>query len=154
MAGRADFTPDEWMTMRRAVVSAGVIVSLSEGGGTEDMLREIFAVTQRLRAARIGDPNQLVRELADMPNFGSGLRPGMSRAQYEGPALEAIRAATAILTAKAPDDLRAFRTFLVDLAETAANAYVEGRVLGMGGVRVTPAEAAAIARVKRALGMT
>jgi hypothetical protein len=46
MAGQADFTPDEWVTMRGALMSAGIVVALSEGGG-DDMLSEVFAITQR-----------------------------------------------------------------------------------------------------------
>lgn len=152
MAGEADFTPDEWLTMRRAITAAGVIVALAEGGG-DDMLSEIFAVTQHLRGARIGHRNQLIRELADMTHFQSGLRPGMKRAQYEEPALEAIRAACKFVQTRSPADVAAFRTFLVELAEVAANAHKEGGFAGMGGVRVTAAEEAAIARVRRASGL-
>ncbi len=152
MAGQADFTSDQWMTMRRAMIAAGVVVSMSEGGG-DDMLSEVFAITQHLRGARLGHANQLVRELANMSAFQSGLRPGMKRADYERPALEAIRAAVAAVQARAPADLEAFRTFLVELAEVAANAHKEGGFAGVGGVRVTAAEAAAIGRVKRAAGL-
>lgn len=152
MAGESDFTPDEWLTMRRAVTAAGVIVSMAEGGG-DDMLSEIFAITQHLRGARIGHRLQLIRELANMPQFRSGLRPGMRRADYEEPALEAIRAATAFVLARSPADAAAFRAFLVELAEVAANAHREGGFGGVGGVRVTAAEAAAIARVRRAAGL-
>jgi hypothetical protein len=151
VAGQADFTPDEWMTMRRAMISAGVLVSLSEGGGA-DMLDEIFAILQRLRGTRIQGDNQLLRELADIPSFESGLRPGMKVAEYEGSALDLIRSAVAAVQARSPSDLAAFRAFLVELAEVAANAHKEGGVAGMGGVRVTRAEAAAISRVKRAAG--
>jgi hypothetical protein len=154
VAGRRDFTSDEWLTMQQAMSAAGVIVSVSEGGTADDMLPEMFAVTQLVMAARRGDPNQLVRELADMPNFQSGWRQGLSRAQkqeYERRSLETIGEAEAIVRAKAPGDLAPFRDFLVKLADAAANANVEGRVFGVGGVRVTPAEAAAIGRIKRAL---
>lgn len=152
MAGETDFTPNEWLTMRRAVTSAGVIVAMAEGGG-DDMLSEIFAVTQYLRGARIGHENQLIRELADMTHFQSGLRPGMKRREYEEPALEAIRAATRCVQTRSPADLGAFRKFLVELAEIAANAHKEGGFAGVGGVRVTAAEAAAIARVRNAAGL-
>jgi len=154
MAGEADFTADEWVTMRRAMTSAGVIVALSEGG-SDDMLSEIFAVTQKLRGAGMTHPNQLVRELASMAHFQSGLRPGMKREAYEKEALEAIREATAAVKAKAPqEDLQAFCEFTVDLAETAANAHKEGGIGRLGGIRVTAAEAAAIGRVKKALGLS
>jgi hypothetical protein len=94
-----------------------------------------------------------VRELADMPNFPTGLRPGVPLADYERSALEAIRAATAAVRARAPRDAGAFQAFLVQVAEAAANAHREGGILGFGGVLVTAAEAAAIARVKRAAGI-
>jgi hypothetical protein len=152
MAGQADFSPDEWMTMRSAMMSAGIVVALSEGGG-DDMLSEVFAITQRLSGAGRNHPNQLVRELASMAQFQTGMRPGMKRAVYEAEALAAIRTATVLLTTRAPDDLGAFRAFVVDLAEAAANAHKEGGFGGMGGIRVTAAEAAAIARVKKALGL-
>lgn len=151
MAGEANFTRDEWQTMRRAVSVVGVVVSLAEGGG-DDMREELFAITQHLRGARTTHANQLVRELAGMP-FQSGLQPGMSREAYERTALEVVRAATATVATRAPGDLETFRSFLLELAEVAANAHREGGFMGMGGVQVTAAEEAAIERVKRAAGI-
>jgi hypothetical protein len=153
MAGQQDFTVDEWTTMRKAITVAGVIVALSEGGG-EEMLSEILAVTQRLRRAGIDHPNQLVRELSSMHRFQSGLQPNMKRSVYEEEGLATIRAAAAAIATKAPRDLDAFRDFVLELADAAANAHKEGGIAGMGGVRVTAAEAAAIGRVRRALGRT
>lgn len=151
MAGEADFTPDEWQVMRHALTCAGVVVSIAEGGG-DDMISEMLAVTQMVRAAARNHPNQLVRELANMTHFQSGLRPGIERAAYEEQALAAMLAASKMIEAKAPADLPAFRGFLIELAEAAANAHREGGLAGLGGVRVTAAEASAIARVKKALG--
>jgi hypothetical protein len=153
MAGQRDFTLEEWATMRKALTVAGVIVALSEGGG-EEMLSEILAVTQRLRRAGIDHPNQLVRELSAMRRFQSGLQPNMKRAVYEEEGLAAIRTAAGHVAAKAPRDLEAFRDFVLELATAAANAHKEGGIGGLGGVRVTAAEAAAIVRVQRALGRT
>jgi len=151
MAGRADFTPDQWLTMQRAMTSAGYVVALSEGGVIDDMLSEILAVTQRLSGAGRNHPNQLVRELASMPHVQSGLRPELTPAAYEQQSLAAIRASTVLVAEKAPGDLESFRAFLVDLAEAAANAHRERGFLGT--VRVTAAEKAAIVRVKKAMGL-
>jgi len=153
MAWQDDFTPDEWVTMRQAMTSAGYLVARSEGGGG-DMLSEILAVTQRMSGAGRVHPNRLVRELAGMAQIHSGMRPGLSRAQYEAQSLAAIRTAAALVAQKAPGDLPAFRSFLLDLAEAAANAHKEGGIAGIGGIRVTAAEAAAIDRVRHALGGT
>jgi len=150
VAGRTDFTADEWLTMRRAMMGAAVLVSVSDGG-KNDMISEMLAVSEQLMGARTGHPNQLIRELADIKHFQSGFRLGMSLGQLEQGALQAMRTAAATVSAKAPDDMPAFQTFLVELAETAANAHREGGFLGVGASRVSLAEAAAIDKVKQAL---
>ena len=61
------------------------------------MMDAMFAVTQRLLAARSEDPSQLVRELADFSHFETGLT---------------------TVVAKSPADATAFRRFLRDLAYT------------------------------------
>jgi len=151
LAGRTDFSHDEWTALRRAMIGAAVLVSMAEGGKS-DMIKEMLAVSEHLLGARRQHRSQLVRELADITRFQSGFQTGMTAAQYEGPALEAIRAAMALLTARAPADAPEFRKFVVGLAETAANANKEGGMMGMGGTRVSPAETAAINRVRHALG--
>lgn len=150
MAGKTDFTTDEWLVMRRAMMGAAVLVSVSDGG-KNDMISEMLAVSEHLMAARGGHDNQLIRELADIRHFQSGFRLGMSLNQLEQGALQAMRAAAATVAAKAPADMPAFRDFLIELAETAANAHREGGFMGFGSSRVSPAEAAAIDKVKRAL---
>ncbi len=152
MAGKTDFTADEWLTMRRAMMGAAVLVSVAEGG-SNDMISEMLAVSEHLMGARADHPSQLVRELATIKRFESGFRLGMPRRQHEESALQAIRAATAILMEKAPHDIPVFRQFLVELAEVAANAHSEGGFMGFGSSRVGPAGAAAIEKVRQALGV-
>lgn len=150
MAGQTDFTLDEWTTMQRALVAAGVLVSLAEGVVDAD---EILALMDRLGAARTGHPNPLVRELARMDNFATGLQHGTTFADYRGPGLELIRSAAAAVARKAPADLPAYCGFVIELGEAVAYANKEGGFLGLGGQRRTPAEAAAIESLKRALGV-
>ena len=141
------------MTMQRAVTSAGYIVALSEGGTAADMLPEVLAITQLLSGAGRNHHNQLVRELASMAHVQSGWRPEMKPAEYEERSLAAIRTATALVGRRTPDDLKPFRDFVVELAEAAARAHKEGGIGGIGGTLVTAAEAAAIGRVRKALGL-
>jgi hypothetical protein len=150
LAGRTDYSHDEWMELRRAMMGAAVLVSLAEGGG-EDMIPEMLAVSEHLLSARRSHKSQLCRELADIQRFQSGFQAGMSVAEYEGPALESISAAMKLVATRTPSESRAFREFLIGLAETAANAHKEGSFMGIGGSRISQAEAAAIAKVKRAL---
>jgi hypothetical protein len=149
MAGQADFTPDEWWTLRRATMASGVLVSLAEGVVDGD---EMLALRNRRRLAEDRDASQLVRELAGS-GFSTGLQPDTTYSSYEGPALEAIRSAAAIIARSAPADLEPFRAFLVGIAEAVADANEEGGFLGMGSQKRTANEARAIAAVKRALGL-
>ena len=150
MAGQADFTPDEWMIVQRAMMAAGVIVSLAEGAVDND---EMFALMQEIRGARHEDPNQLIRELARIPTFATGLKLDTKFADYAGPGLEAIRSASATIARNAPADLPVFCEFLVELCEQVANANKEGGFAGLGAQWKTAAETAAIDSVKRALGV-
>ena len=72
MAGRTDYSHDEWMELRRAMMGAAVLVSLAEGGG-EDMIPEMLAVSEHLLSARRGHKSQLCRELADIQPPGRAL---------------------------------------------------------------------------------
>jgi uncharacterized membrane protein len=148
-AGQADFIPDEWSILQQAMMASGVLVSLAEGVVDAD---EIFALIKKLREASFGHPRRLVRELTAASSFNTGLRAGTTYAGYEGPALEAIRSATAILARTAPAQLPAFRTFLVEIAEAVADANREGGFFGLGAIRRTPNEAAAVEAVRRATG--
>ncbi len=151
MAGRADFTPDEWATLQRALLGAPLLVAVSDGGRS-DLVRELEAVRERLREARAGHGSQLVQELADVAGAHTGFNALMSRAEVEEPALEALRAAEGTLLAKAPYELDSFRLFVLGLSkETAAAA--RSHLFGLAGPRVSEAEAAAVDRIREALGL-
>src|SRR5215472_8300257 len=105
MAGRADFTSEEWAVMQRAVVGAPLLVAVSDGGRWD-----------------------------------------------LGQALDALSAAVATLRAKAPDELDSFRYFVLDLAKTAAAAARSGP-FGLTGPLVSEREAAAVDRIKAAIGI-
>jgi hypothetical protein len=149
MAGRADFTTDEWETLRRALLSGAELVSLA--GGRRDMDREMASVATMLQTAKAGHPSQLVRELASEPPR-TVIGPDMSPGEAEEPVLGVLRAAAATLSSKAPGELEAYRSFVVRLGQVAAEATRSGGVFGVGGQRVSYAEASALAKVRAALG--
>lgn len=150
MAGREDFSYEQWAVMHAAMLGVPMLVCLCEGGA-DDMIAEMAAVTGQLRAARQSNPNQLVRELAAGRRLRTGLRPGMSVAEFEVSVLAAVREAAAAIRTRAPEDMPAYRDFLLWLAETAAGAHREGGFMGVGGAPVSPVERAMIARIERAL---
>ncbi len=139
MAGKADFTEQEWEAMHKGVSGAGLLVSVSDPGFF-DTFKEAGALAKHLAGARKNSSSELVREFAETRGTGFGLR--SSPAELETETLEALRAAVAALQAKAPQEIEDYRTFVVEVAESVA-AAAEG-----GG----DAERAALDRIKSALG--
>lgn len=136
MASKADFTESEWQDLQRGVTGAGLLVSVAHRDFT-DSFGEASAVAKALAAHRTSD-SQLVRELAAV--HGSGFGVVASPHEVEG-TLASLAASVAVLGAKAPDELDAYRALVLDVASAAAEAK--------GGVREE--EAAAIARITEAL---
>jgi hypothetical protein len=151
MAGKADFTVDEWATMQRAVVGAALLVAVSDGG-LADLRLELHAIGEKLAEARAGHGSELVQGLADIADARTGFHGRMRRSEVEGPALGALGAAVATLQAKAPDELDSFRYFVLDLAKTTAAAARSGP-FALTGPLVSEREAAAVDRIRAAIGL-
>jgi len=139
MATRADFTEDEWETMRKGVTGAGMLVSIKDRDFT-DTFGEVGALAKRLSEERKDSPSALMRELASDRPKGFGLT--ASPDEVEAETLDALRSAIAILAAKAPDEAGAYRQLVLDVAESVADAK--------GGVR--PGETEAIDKISDAVG--
>ena len=139
MASKADFTEQEWNSLHKGVTGAGLLVSLSDRGFF-DSFKEAGALAKHLTGARSNTSSQLVRELAETGGMGFGVT--SSPGEVESETLEALRTSVATLEAKAPEDVDAYRTFVVDVAQSVAGA-AEG-----GG----QAESGALERIRSALG--
>ncbi|WP_216897896.1 DUF1003 domain-containing protein [Nocardia alni] len=145
----ADFTSQEWATLQRALVSAGVLVALAEGLADAE---EMFALMKKLRETAITHRSRFIRELTGAFTVGTGVRPDIGYADYEPGALAAIRSATAIIARTAPAEALAFRALLTDIAETVGDANLEGGFFGLGAQRRYGNELTAIAAVYEAAG--
>ena len=137
MAGKADFTEQEWEQLRKGATGAGLLVSTSDRSFF-DSFKEAGSLAKRLAGGR-SEESQLVRELAEERGIGFGM--SKSPKEVETETVAALEAAKATLQAKAPDELEAYRSFVVELAETV------GRAAG-GGDEV---EAETIEQIKAAL---
>ncbi|HEV3408087.1 MAG TPA: hypothetical protein VG079_05305 [Gaiellaceae bacterium] len=138
MAGRQDFTDEEWEQLRKGVTGAAVLVSVSDPGFFETF-KEAGAAARHLKAARGDSTSELVRELAEAPASGFGL--GMTPEQVEGETLGALRAGASALQAKAPDEAPAYGQFVEDVARSVAAAAED----------VGAAETRAIEKIRSAL---
>jgi len=69
--------------------------------------------------------------------------------------LDEIAAVNAILDAKAtPEEADAFRRWLLEVAQAAANAAKEGGFMGFGAVRVSEGEQKMLDQLRSTLGVT
>jgi hypothetical protein len=69
-------------------------------------------------------------------------------------ALAELKAISTILDIKAPEDANAFKAWLQQVAQKAAEAGNEGGFLGFGGVTVSEAEKATLSEISVALSHT
>ena len=138
MAGKADFSEDEWNELQQGVTGAGLLVSTAHRDFT-DSFGEASTVAKQLLAHRESG-SQLVRELSATRGTGFGLV-ASPKEVVEG-TINALGAAVAVLSEKAPDELEAYRGLVLDVATAVAEAK--------GGVK--DEERAAIGRITAALG--
>jgi hypothetical protein len=149
MTGKADFTEEEWKTILEGPPSAGLVVILSDRGGS---IRETFSMAKAYTEARQQHgESELLDELA-------AAKPEMDRTRAGSPEelkqhnLDNVRQGVALLQAKATDEeVAEYKKFILGLAEKVAEARKEG-FLGLSGERVSDAERAAIGEVETALG--
>lgn len=138
MASEADFTDEEWEQLRRGVTGAGLYVSLADRSFF-DTFKEAGALAKHLREARGGSESELIRELAEGRGTGFGLT--ASPDEVERGTLDSLRSAIATLEQKAPDQADAYRSFVMEVARSVADAAGGGET----------GESEAISRIEAAL---
>ena len=119
MASKTDFTEQEWETLQKGVTGPALLVSLADRGFF-DSFKEAGAIGKHLSDARKNNPNPLIQELAEVRGTGFGLR--TSTEELERETTETLTSATGILQTKAPDDLPAYRDFVLGVAQSVAAA--------------------------------
>ena len=138
MAGKTDFTEQEWEQLHKGVTGAGLLVSLSDRSFF-DTFKEAGALAKHMANARQSS-SQLVKELA--ASGGTGFGVGSTPDKVENETLESLRVARTALEQKAPDELEAYRQFVLEVAESVGKAASGG----------DEAEGAALQKIRAALG--
>jgi hypothetical protein len=139
MAGKADFTEQEWEDLQQGVTGAGMLVSAAHRDFT-DSFGEASSIAKQLAVHRQSE-SQLVRDLSSTRSTGFGLIASPNEV-VEG-TIRALGGAVAVLNQKAPDEVEPYRELVLDVATAAAEAK--------GGLR--DEETAAIERIRSALGV-
>ena len=139
MANRADFSDEEWKALQEGINGAGMFVALADRGFF-DSFKEANALAHHLREAHGRSESVLIRDLVtghDRP-FGMTASPQ----EIEQSTVATLQQAVAVLEAKSPEDLPAYRQFVLDVAQSVAEA-AKG---------VSPQENQALDRIRLALG--
>ncbi len=139
MAGKADFTEEEWETLQKGVTGAGLLVAVSDRSFF-DTFGEATTMAKHLAAGR-ENSSALVRDLGATTK-GSGFSMRSSPEELEQKTLDAIRAAVQLVEQKAPDEVSPYRAFVTDVAQSVAEAK-KG---------VSPGEQQELGRIHEALG--
>ncbi len=164
MANKTTFTPDEWNTIRDAAHLSAMAVTISGASGIVGTLKETFAMASSLVEGMKSD-NELVRSICAKEEVKEaqqslrahaqemqGTEVAAIKSKLQGLAVERVKAAVAVLSAKSPQDLAAYRGFVAGVGQKIAQAASEGGFLGLGGERVSAEEKQMLAQLDGALG--
>ena len=125
-------------TLRRGAMGAGLLVSVSDRGFF-DTFKEAGALAKHVAQARSSSDSEIVKKIAEGRGVGFGVT--SSPQEIESGTLDALRSAVALLQQKAPDEVEAYRSFVLNLARSVAAAAPGG----------DEAEAATVAKIESAL---
>ncbi len=163
MANKASFTPEEWARVAASPMIVSMAITAADPSGLWGLLKESMAGGWALLAAKQdAGANPLVKAVADDiadPATRDAVRTsfqerfkGSQFADVKTKAIDELRGVSGILDTKAPEDAAAFKGWLREVAQKAAEAGNEGGFLGFGGVAVSDAEKATLAEISTALG--
>ena len=155
MTSRQDFSEEEWARIRRAPLVAGLAISLADPGGPIEVAKETMA---SLRSATL-PPSQeelLASVALDVQALAQHRQNplGDFKPRSGQQVLEELRGVNEIVTAKAmPEEVEAFRRWLVAAAQSAADAAKEGGFMGFGAEQVSAGEKQMLDQVRAVLGL-
>ncbi|MEA2386689.1 MAG: hypothetical protein QOJ22_863 [Thermoleophilaceae bacterium] len=149
MTKKADFNAEEWATVVEGPLLAGMRVVGATRGGT---IRESLAIGRVYQEARQahGESELLDELVASPPSIDAQrLQGGGDIAAVSG---ERLREALGLVAEKAtPEEVEAYKQFVVTVAQAAAEAHKEGGFAGIGGKPVSDEEQAALDDIRALL---
>ena len=153
MTTKADFNAEVWASVVEAPLLAGMKLVAAERGGT---LRESLAVGKTYAEARRQQgESPLLDEVVATPPGLDLARVKESGGEIGKLALTRLGEAVSVLEGKAtPEEVTAYKQFVVTVAQAVANANREGGFVGIGGKPVSDHEQSAIDEIRSALGLT
>jgi hypothetical protein len=163
MAKKADFTAEEWQLILTMPQVASLYLALASPSNPLGLAQEMVASTKGIvEALKSSSGNELIDAVAaDMREKAEKrerLEPPLKTSndlnEMKAQCLQACRDVVALLSQKAPADAQAYKQWVYQAAQNSANAAKEGGIFGIGGERVSEAEAAALKEIAMALDIS
>ena len=169
MATKTDFTPEAWQAILAAPTAFGALV-MNASFGLGDMIKEASALSKQIDALvqQPGDLPLLValaadykqKQEAEKAQGAKPATPATPAPEKQDPAVQkaqllaGVQAARAALDATAtPQEAAQLKQWLYGVGDAVANAAKEGDFMGIGGKKVSDAEAAVLGEIKTVLGL-
>jgi hypothetical protein len=151
MTRKSDFNAEEWSTVVDGPLYAGMRVISADRGGT---LRETLAMGRVYQEARARHgESELLDELLKSPPSIDPDRVREMGGDIAALTQQQLREAIRILDAKAtPEEVDAYKRFVMTVAQAVASAHKEGGFLGIGGKQISDAENQALDEISTGLG--
>ncbi|HYF54547.1 MAG TPA: hypothetical protein VEA41_09835, partial [Salinarimonas sp.] len=163
MAGKANFTRDEWARIVASPMVASMAITAADPSGLWGLLKESMSGGWALlEVKQDAGANPLAKAVADdltNAEIRTTARESMQArfkgaqlSDLKGRAIDELRAVASLLDGKAAEEAAGFKRWLQTVAQRAAEAGNEGGFLGFGGVAVSDAERATLVEIMTALG--
>lgn len=121
MASKTDFTPEEWQVLQYAVTDTMSYVAMADPGFW-DQFKEATAAARYISGSKEASPSDLVRDLAGDIHVSRDKQVAGNPADIAGEVAKRVSQASKLVAEKAPDDLEAFKNFLLGIANATAEA--------------------------------
>jgi hypothetical protein len=162
MTEKTDFTPEEWNTVIAAPYYAAMLIVVSDMNVA--YFKEIAAMAQAVMATVAGTENELLKQIAGdfsqkenqekiKPEL-EGLKGEQDPSVIKQKMVDYVVATCDMVSAKGSEDGDVYRKWLLYLADVTAKGSKEGGFLGIGAVRVSEKEQAALDELAAALGVS
>lgn len=163
MAKKADFTSEEWQQILSLPQVASLYLVLASPSNPLGLAQEMVASSKGIvEALKSSSGNELIDAVAadirEKAEKREKLEPPLKTSndlnEMKAQCLRACRDVAALLSQKAPADAQAYKQWVYQAAQNSANAAKEGGVFGIGGERVSEAEAVALREIATALDIS
>ncbi len=121
MSSKGMFTEEEWRVLQWAVTDTMTYLSMADHGFW-DTFKEASAAARFMAHAKADTQSPLIHDLAGDVKMGRDKQVAHDATDMAGEVSKRVREARALIQQKSPDDVEAFKAFIIGVAEATAEA--------------------------------